>query len=689
MRIGMNKLVVNTLNVLLLLLLIQPVLCQSSYKDHVQLGDRFLTEGEYLQAASQYAKAYDLKSKKSDLASKAANLFYLSKDYQNASKYFKIVAHKVKKYPLAGLKYARCLKQSGDYEAAMIAYIDYLEKYKLDDRDVIEKIVQQEVKGAGMAKQANEQPVLTGNVIEYIGPGINTTAQELGPQYVDLSTMYYLSNQNGFYRFYKSTYKEGVWQKGSISSVFPTVSNLKLGSGSLSPTGDRYYMTLCDNKAEITQPTAPCQIYVTSLKNGVWTTPKKLPDYINAPNATTAQPFVFKQGDKEILLFASDRIDGFGGMDLYKSERLLSSESTDFSFPQNLGSVVNSVADEVTPFYDVNKSLLYFSSNGFVGFGGYDIYKSKGDFYGWSEPINLKDPVNSSYDDYYYSKGPISSLAVFSSNRKHDKKQARTNNEDLFIAKEGKPKIPVDIQILDSATNKALSEVALAVFVVNNGTKRLIQSELSQDGYFELELPMGATVHLDLQRLDYKNKNKIVEVPSKRREGFQIPTIKLQRLSTTLSDIRKNAITSKPVATIPSQSKVVASNEKVNNTSTVTKSRRNSGVNLSKSVEVRSPATPTRTSKPYTPTYEVADVSYKIQLEARRNLNYNHPRYDNIRYVGDLSSIYIPQKNLSRVLIGEYLDKTEAFENLALVKKAGWRNAYVVRFRSGVYKGRI
>jgi outer membrane protein OmpA-like peptidoglycan-associated protein len=64
---------------------------------------------------------------------------------------------------------------------------------------------------------------------------------------------------------------------------------------------------------------------------------------------------------------------------------------------------VNSYGDECCPFIDRNTGALYFSSNGRNGFGGYDIYRSDGSGRRWSEAFALPKPLNSSYDDTYYS----------------------------------------------------------------------------------------------------------------------------------------------------------------------------------------------------------------------------------------------------------------------------------------------
>src|SRR5207253_360922 len=57
---------------------------------------------------------------------------------------------------------------------------------------------------------------------------------------------------------------------------------------------------------------------------------------------------------------------------------------------------------EFTPYYDAKNNILYFSSEGQIGMGGFDIFKSKGAQKKWAKPTNMGFPVNSSYDDFGY-----------------------------------------------------------------------------------------------------------------------------------------------------------------------------------------------------------------------------------------------------------------------------------------------
>lgn len=122
------------------------------------------------------------------------------------------------------------------------------------------------------------------------------------------------------------------------------------------------------------------------------------------------------------LYFSSDMPGGFGDYDLWKATR--KSTADDFGRPVNLTSIINTRGREVFPILR-NDSMLYFSSDGHPGVGGYDLFKSSMQRNGkWTAPENLGIPINSSYDEMsivFYPEDVTPSNIVergyFSSNR--------------------------------------------------------------------------------------------------------------------------------------------------------------------------------------------------------------------------------------------------------------------------------
>ncbi|HXB39775.1 MAG TPA: OmpA family protein, partial [Bacteroidia bacterium] len=153
-------------------------------------------------------------------------------------------------------------------------------------------------------------------------------------------------------------------------------------------------------------------IYSTSLKGSVWTVPKKLNAHINSKSW---EPSAFITADGNTLYFTSDRPGGFGGRDIYKSQK---NSHGEWGKATNLGSSVNTKYDEDAPYLHPDGVTLYFSSNGHKTMGGFDIFESNllSDDK-WSEPVNVGYPINSTGDDVFYVVSPDKKIAYYTSMR--------------------------------------------------------------------------------------------------------------------------------------------------------------------------------------------------------------------------------------------------------------------------------
>lgn len=637
---------------------------QLGYREHLRLAERFGELGEHLKSAEQYARAYAARPKKEEYAFEAAENFFLVKDYARAAEHYAVVKRDWGTYPLAGLRYARALKQDARFEEAVAAYKDYLSYYRGDDLPIVRKIVEGEVRGAAMAQQSLATFAGARSVRPF-PPTVNGPDGEAAPMPLSAGAVYFLTDRDGgFMRMYRTLRTASGWQPGEVAAQFPVVPGKHIGSGSLNPTGSRFYFGLCDGREVATQPTARCRIYVIERDDGRWTTPQPLPSYINTDDNSTAHPYLYREGENEVMLFASDRLDGYGGMDLYRCERPLDSEGTDFTFPENLGPVVNGVGDEVSPHYDPQSQLLHFASNGYVNMGGYDVFRTIGGRTGWNVPENLGAPVNSPADDYYYRPIPGTPEAVLSSNRAVRDAKTRTSNEDLFHVRPGAPLLTVGIQVIDSATAAGLGGVTIAAFTRDGDRERLITNARSEDSFFDLELPVGTTVELRAQREGYHEVIRRVDVPDRVREGFQVPRIRMRRVVVTLADVQEL----ESDRTEPASGRLPTAQP----TRTARPQQASPAV-----VAARTPAPASR-------------VAYRVQIEARLKFEPYHPRYADARAIGELTSDFVPgSPNLYRVLLGDFGDLRSAEEAMRAAQRAGWRDAFVAKLEGGVYRGAV
>ncbi|MBI5915090.1 MAG: PD40 domain-containing protein [Bacteroidetes bacterium] len=136
-------------------------------------------------------------------------------------------------------------------------------------------------------------------------------------------------------------------------------------------------------------------------------------------------PFFFNDS---ILLFASKRAGGFGGLDLYVS----TFTGSGWSEAENLGPVINSIYDETSPFLARDGRTLYFATNDVArSCGGLDLLTTTWlDWSGrWSPPVNLGLPLNSAADDEHFTFNQTGGRAFFSSSRK-----TGPGRRDLYVA---------------------------------------------------------------------------------------------------------------------------------------------------------------------------------------------------------------------------------------------------------------
>jgi len=163
---------------------------------------------------------------------------------------------------------------------------------------------------------------------------------------------------------------------------------------------------------------------------GKWSEPVPLGKNINT-SSMEAGAFITGNGKK--LYFASDRSGGFGGLDLYMSERRTNGK---WGAAVNLGPKINTIFDEDAPSIGKEGDRIFFSSKGHKAMGGYDIFTAKWDEANQSfkNPENLGFPINSSDDDNTYITSPDSGIAYYSSFRENG-----AGDLDIFHLMQGAP----------------------------------------------------------------------------------------------------------------------------------------------------------------------------------------------------------------------------------------------------------
>ncbi|MEM8909059.1 MAG: hypothetical protein AAGD05_14535, partial [Bacteroidota bacterium] len=176
-----------------------------------------------------------------------------------------------------------------------------------------------------------------------------------------------------------------------------------------------------------------------------WSPAVALPDTINLAGFTATQPCIGQhpKTGAESLYFVSDRPGGKGQLDIWYAPI---KEGT-VGNPINLAAI-NTLENDITPFFHLPSQTLFFSSEGYLGMGGYDIYQTRWDADQWQAAQHTGFPLNSSYNDLYFMLLPDSTQAYFSSNRLGSFYLEEDNKvccNDLYLVQIPTPPPPVEV----------------------------------------------------------------------------------------------------------------------------------------------------------------------------------------------------------------------------------------------------
>jgi outer membrane protein OmpA-like peptidoglycan-associated protein len=318
--------------------------------------------------------------------------------------------------------------------------------------------------------------------------------------YVNKDMVYETDKEMELFSYANRSKTTGLFNKGQ-RMPYPFNKNGSEGGATMSIDNKHVFFTSCKDEGG---PTINCDIYTADNINGEWTEAKKV-EGINDPIFWDSQPSIASDG--KTLYFASDRKGGRGGVDLYVTVKDLATGV--WSKPENLGSVINTNADEKSAFIHSDFQTLYFSSDGHPGVGGFDIFFSKkGDDGKWSEPKNIGIPINTNRDDLGFFVSTDGHLGYFASNEpsrsngksigKYDifsfdlYKEARPDEVAFFRGKiedhgQGDPK-GFKVEVKDAVTNKITEAMVDTItgnysVVVNTKTKSDLIITVKKDNY--------------------------------------------------------------------------------------------------------------------------------------------------------------------------------------------------------------
>ncbi len=264
-------------------------------------------------------------------------------------------------------------------------------------------------------------------------------------------------------------------------------------------------------------------VSVSNNIGGKWSKPKTLTIKNNYNYSDKAHYFL--SNTQKVLLMSVDREDTRGGRDIYVS--FAQNDST-WSEPINLGSVINSAGEEVKPFLASDDKTLYYSSNGFSGYGGNDVYVSKrldDTWTNWSEPKNMGPEINSKTDEMFFNIPSTSDFAYYS-------RAITPENFDIFrvkmpFYKNPEPVIVVKGKLIDAKTGKPLGAKIIYERLPDGKEVGKTYSD-PETGEYEIHLPGGYLYGIRAEAKDHISEHQNLDLRNFKEPGSVTENIQLQ-----------------------------------------------------------------------------------------------------------------------------------------------------------------
>jgi outer membrane protein OmpA-like peptidoglycan-associated protein len=439
-----------------------------------KMAHGLVTKGSYYNALDHLKDIVKEQPDNQKYMGKLADAYFFSRDYINAEEWYsKVIRLEGKKVSLSLYRYAETLKYNAKYKEAKDAFkIFTISKYKDNAGEKYKIFAKNEIESCEWAIKNKDLK----NQIEvvHIGDHVNSAYSEFGPVLMNDSTLVFSSLQSDsvisvkpdephtFHVKLLASKKQGEeWgphtELPQVNSVYESNAN-----GAFSLDGKKFYFTRCVPNENNNQMI--CSIYVSEILNGELQKPVKLGKEVNTKGYTSTQPSIGMvstgKSKYEVIYFSSNKPGGKGGQDLYYSA--INKNGT-LKPAVNLGNI-NTIRDEISPFYD-KQGHLYFSSNFYYGFGGFDVFRSKGNINKWEKPINIGKPYNSRVDDTYFSIDNSTNEGFIVSNRPEGYHlMSETCCDDIYAVRMENPLFLLQVNAYNAEDNKKLGNIKLMVF---------------------------------------------------------------------------------------------------------------------------------------------------------------------------------------------------------------------------------
>ncbi len=296
--------------------------------------------------------------------------------------------------------------------------------------------------------------------------------------------------QEDFFQAFKE--KNGTWKSAApLQGGINTDDNE--AAQTISADGNYLVFTICNSPDGL----GSCDLYYSQFNGKTWSSPINMGRNVNTEfweSAPSLSP------DGRDLYFTSNRAEEtIGGKDIFVSHRL---PNGTWSKAENIGTTINTKADEASPFIHFDNESLYFLSNGHPGVGGDDLFMAKKDMnQKFLMPVNLGYPINTIENEGSLVITTDGSTAYFASDR-----AGGYGGLDIYSFDVPKDIAPLQTtwlkgQVLDSVTNKGIPAM---VYLTNKQQgNKVMQVQTNEDGAFVVTLPTAKDYVLYVNRKNY------------------------------------------------------------------------------------------------------------------------------------------------------------------------------------------
>jgi outer membrane protein OmpA-like peptidoglycan-associated protein len=352
-------------------------------------------------------------------------------------------------------------------------------------------------------------------LVERLGDNINSQYQETRPLISpDGKTLYY-SRANHPENMGGDDDENDIWYSELNSGTGAWEKSKNLGEplnnkgpnyiSSITPDGNA--MTVLLGNEYGNRDKMKPGVSISTKTNDGWSDPQPL-EIINAFIESTDGNY-FLANNRRVLIIAVDRYDTYGGKDLYVSFLQRDKKWTE---PMNLGNDINSAHIESSPYLAADNETLYFSSKGFSGYGGSDVYISRrldDTWTNWTEPENLGPDINSTGDDVFFNIPPSGQYAYYS-------KSQEEGNGDIYkiempVFYQPAPVVSVSGKVVDSNSKQPVAAKISYDLLPENSNVGFVMSD-SITGEYEILLPAGSTYNFKAEADGYKSLNSSIDL---------------------------------------------------------------------------------------------------------------------------------------------------------------------------------